>query len=85
MDVLHDGVQALVHLGVVLVFNMMIGLVTPPYGVLLFIIKALNGIPLRDMIREIWPHLLLLIGVLFLITYVPELVTWLPKQAGAMQ
>ncbi|SMC99973.1 TRAP transporter large permease [Rhizobium sp. RU36D] len=75
----------LVHLGVVLVFNMMIGLITPPYGVLLFIIKALNGIPLRDMIREIWSHIALLVGLLFLITYVPELVLWLPRLAGAMQ
>jgi C4-dicarboxylate transporter DctM subunit len=75
----------LVHLGVVLVLNMMIGLITPPYGILLFIIKALNGIPLRDMIREIWPHVALLIAILFLITYVPELVLWLPRQAGAMQ
>lgn len=74
----------LVHLGVVLVFNMMIGLVTPPWGVLLFVIKALNNIPLRDMIRELWPHLLLLIATLFLITYVPDLVTWLPRHAGAM-
>jgi TRAP-type C4-dicarboxylate transport system permease large subunit len=53
--------------------------------VLLFIIKALNGIPLRDMIRELWPHLALLVGVLLLITYVPELVLWLPRYAGAMQ
>jgi C4-dicarboxylate transporter, DctM subunit len=75
----------LVHLGVVLVLNMMIGLITPPMGVLLFIIKALNGIRLSDMIRELWPHLLLLVGVLFLITYVPDLVLWLPRLAGAMQ
>lgn len=75
----------LVHLGVVLVFNMMIGLVTPPYGILLFIIKALNGIPLNEMIREIWSHVALLIALLFLITYVPELVLWLPRLAGAMQ
>lgn len=75
----------LVHLGVVLVFNMMIGLITPPYGVLLFIIKALNGIPLRDMIREIWAHVALLVAILFTITYVPDLVLWLPRLAGAMQ
>jgi tripartite ATP-independent transporter DctM subunit len=75
----------LVHLGVVLVFNMMIGLITPPYGVLLFIIKALNGISLRAMIGEIWSHIVLLISILFLITYVPELVLWLPRLAGAMQ
>ncbi len=58
---------------------------TAPMEVLLFIIKALNGIRLSDMIRELWPHLLLLIAVLFLITYLPDLVLWLPRQAGAMQ
>ena len=56
----------LVHLGVVLVLNMMIGLITPPYGVLLFIIKALNGIPLGEMIREIWLQIALLLIVLAL-------------------
>lgn len=75
----------LVHLGVVLVLNMMIGLITPPMGMLLFVIKAVNGIPISAMIKELWPHLLLLIVVLFMITYIPELVTWLPKMAGAMQ
>ncbi|MGJ8583515.1 MAG: TRAP transporter large permease [Marinosulfonomonas sp.] len=74
----------LTHLGVVLVFNMMIGLITPPYGILLFIIKALNGIPLRDMIREVWVFLALLIAILMLLTFVPELVLWLPRAAGMM-
>ncbi|MEF2072655.1 TRAP transporter large permease [Consotaella aegiceratis] len=72
----------LVHLGVVLVFNMMIGLITPPYGILLFIIKALNGIPLGEMIREIWLQVGLLLALLLLITYVPEIALWLPRQAG---
>jgi tripartite ATP-independent transporter DctM subunit len=72
----------LVHLGVVLVFNMMIGLITPPYGILLFIIKALNGIPLGEMIREIWLMMGLLISLLVLITYVPEIALWLPRAAG---
>jgi C4-dicarboxylate transporter DctM subunit len=75
----------LVHLGVVLVLNMMIGLITPPMGMLLFVIKAVNDIPISDMIKELWPHLLLLIAVLFMITYIPDLVLWLPRQAGAMQ
>lgn len=75
----------LVHLGVVLVLNMMIGLITPPMGMLLFVIKAVNGIPISAMIKELWPHLLLLIVVLFMITYIPDLVLWLPRQAGAMQ
>lgn len=74
----------LVHLGVVLVLNMMIGLITPPYGVLLFIIKALNGIPLGEMIREIWLQIGLLLIVLALITYIPELVLFVPRAAGMM-
>lgn len=72
----------LVHFGVILVLNMMIGLVTPPYGVLLFIIKALNGIPLGEMIREIWLQIGLLLVVLALITYFPELVLFIPRAAG---
>jgi tripartite ATP-independent transporter DctM subunit len=72
----------LVHLGVVLVFNMMIGLITPPYGILLYIIKALNGVPLGDMIREIWPFVTVLVALLLVITYVPDLVLWVPRLAG---
>ncbi|WP_316857918.1 TRAP transporter large permease [uncultured Cohaesibacter sp.] len=72
------------HLGIVLVFNMMIGLVTPPYGILLFIIKALNGIPLGEMIRETWIFLALLISLLLLLTFIPELVLWLPRYSGML-
>ena len=45
----------LVHFGVVAVFNIMIGLVTPPYGLLLFIISAISGAPLRTIIRDTMP------------------------------
>jgi TRAP-type C4-dicarboxylate transport system permease large subunit len=62
----------------------MIGLITPPYGVLLFIIKALNGIPLGEMIREIWLQIGLLLIVLVLITYIPELVLFVPRAAGML-
>ncbi|RUT28340.1 TRAP transporter large permease [Arsenicitalea aurantiaca] len=72
------------HFGVVVVFNMMIGLITPPYGILLFIIKALNGIPLGEMIREIWVFVGILIVLLFAITYIPDLVLWLPRTAGML-
>lgn len=70
------------HFGIVVVFNMMIGLITPPYGILLFIIKALNGIPLGEMVREIWLFVGVLIALLMVVTYVPELVLWLPRFAG---
>ena len=72
------------HLGIVLVFNMMIGLLTPPYGILLYIIKALNGIPVGEMIREIWVFLGILITLLVIFTFSPDLVLWLPRLAGML-
>ena len=72
------------HFGIVIVFNMMIGLITPPYGILLFIIKALNDIPLREMIREIWLFIGVLVVLLLIITFVPALSLWLPTYAGLL-
>ncbi|KZM48544.1 permease [Labrenzia sp. OB1] len=72
------------HFGIVVVFNMMIGLITPPYGVLLFIIKALNGIPIAEMIREIWLFVGVLIGLLMVVTYWPDLSLWLPRYSGLL-
>ncbi len=72
----------LVHFGVVIVVNMMIGLVTPPYGVLLFVLNALTGIPLREIIREIWLFIGVLVVVLFLMVVFPDLVLWLPRRFG---
>ncbi len=71
-----------VHFGVVIIVNMMIGLITPPYGVLLFVINGLTGIPLRDMIREIWPFMIVLVVALFAMVLLPETVLWLPRQFG---
>ena len=68
----------LVHFGVVIVLNMMIGLSTPPFGMLLFIVSGISGTPLKSIIKEIFPMLLVLIGVLFLITYIPGIVLFLP-------
>ncbi len=72
------------HLGIVLVFNMMIGLLTPPYGILLYIIKALNNIPVGEMIKEIWIFLAILISLLMVFTFSPDLVLWLPRFAGML-
>ncbi|MGA0301659.1 MAG: TRAP transporter large permease subunit, partial [Paracoccaceae bacterium] len=54
----------LVHFGVLIVVNSMIGLITPPYGILLFVINAVTGIPLKDIIAEIWAFLAILIAAL---------------------
>ena len=72
----------LVHFGVVVVINMMIGLVTPPFGMLLFVTNALTGIPIKDMLREGWLFLVMLMGLLLLLTLVPEIVLWLPHSMG---
>lgn len=72
----------LVHFGVVIVVNCMIGLITPPYGILLFVINAVTGIPLRDIIREVLPFLAALIGALLIIVFFPGIVLFLPRLFG---
>jgi C4-dicarboxylate transporter DctM subunit len=72
----------LVHFGVVAVFNIMIGLVTPPYGLLLFIISAISGAPLRHIIRDTMPFVVAMLVALAIITFIPETVLWLPRMMG---
>ena len=71
-----------VHLGVVAVVNIMIGLVTPPYGLLLFMMTKISGVPLKDIVREVMPFLGVMIGALALVTFVPDLVLFLPRLLG---
>ena len=86
LPVLLPTAQALgidmVHFGVMCVVNIMIGLVTPPYGLLLFMMTKIADIPLRDMIREVMPFLYVMIGALLLITLVPDIVLFLPRLLG---
>jgi tripartite ATP-independent transporter DctM subunit len=72
----------LVHFGVVAVVNIMIGLITPPYGLLLFIISAISGAPLRAIIRDTMPFVLAMLVALAIITFVPDTVLWLPRLLG---
>jgi len=72
----------LVHFGVIVVVNMMIGLVTPPFGMLLFVINAMTGTSLRGMIRQSVPFMALLIIALLTMTLVPQTVLWLPQSMG---
>ena len=72
----------LIHFGVLIVVNSMIGLITPPYGMLLFVINAVTGIQLKEIIREVWPFLGILIVALLVMTLVPEIVLWLPRYFG---
>mgnify|MGYP003700416793 CR=1 FL=1 len=72
----------LVHFGVVVVVNIMIGLITPPYGLLLFVMNSVSGAPLKDIVREVVPFLVALIGALAIFTLFPDFVLWLPRQFG---
>lgn len=69
----------MVHLGVVLCLNMMIGLCTPPFGMLLFISASAGECQLKDVIREALPMVGFMLVGLFLITFIPDLVLWLPS------
>jgi tripartite ATP-independent transporter DctM subunit len=72
----------MVHFGIVVVVKIMLGLVTPPYGLLLFVMTNITGVPLRDLVREVLPFLWVMIGALAAITFIPELVLWLPELMG---
>ena len=67
-----------VHFGVVSVFNMMIGILTPPFGGALFVVSRVSGIPYHRLAWSILPFILPLIGLLIVMILVPEIVTWLP-------
>jgi C4-dicarboxylate transporter, DctM subunit len=71
-----------VHFGVVAVVNIMIGLITPPYGLLLFMMVKIADVPLKALVRDIMPFLAAMIGALALITLVPDLVLFLPRLLG---
>ena len=71
-----------VHFGVMAVLNIMIGLVTPPFGLLLFMMVRIADVPLKDLVREIIPFLAVMLGALALITLFPDLVLFLPRLFG---
>ncbi len=73
-----------VHFGLVFTFNTMLGLSTPPFGMLLFITSSTSGTPLKDVIKEIMPMIVVMLLELILITFVPNVVLFLPKMFGMM-
>ncbi|SFZ84724.1 TRAP transporter, DctM subunit [Devosia enhydra] len=72
----------MVHFGVVVVVNIMLGLITPPYGLLLFIMTRIANVPMRALVADTLPYLGMLVGALILFTFVPETVLWLPRLFG---
>ena len=72
----------LVHFGVVAIVNCMIGLITPPYGILLFVLNAVTRIPLAEIIQEVWPFLAALMAALLVMILVPDIILTLPRAFG---
>ena len=67
-----------VHLGIVFVLNLMIGLLTPPVGMVLYVLAKVSRTPFEECVRATLPFLVPLVGVLLLLVFVPEIAMWLP-------
>ncbi len=72
----------LIHFGVIVVVNSMIGLITPPYGLLLFVVSNIAGEPIGRVIKDMVPFIMVLLAALLFITYVPDFVLFLPRLLG---
>ena len=70
-----------VHLGMVVVFNLMIGLLTPPMGLALFLVADIAKVTMKEVLRALFPYYIPLVATLLLITYVPALTTVIPRWA----
>ncbi len=68
-----------VHFGVITIFNLLIGLVTPPYGLTMYLLCRMTGISLQEFWRYQWPIFVTMMFALALVTFVPQLATWLPN------
>ncbi|MEC7299293.1 MAG: TRAP transporter large permease, partial [Pseudomonadota bacterium] len=86
VPILIPSVQAmgidLIHFGVIVVVNAMLGLITPPYGLLLFITANITDEPITRIIKDVWPFILALMAALLVITFVPDFVLFLPRMLG---
>ncbi|WP_417678860.1 TRAP transporter large permease [Pseudodonghicola sp.] len=72
----------LTYFGVVAIINFMIGLITPPYGLVLFVLASLTGVPIQKIFRAVVPFFLALIALLAVLILVPEIVLFLPQAFG---
>ena len=68
-----------VHIGVVVVLNLMIGLITPPFGLVMYVVCSLLNVRISEFTREVWPFLVALLAALVTVTYVPDVVLFLPE------
>ena len=70
------------HIAVIICINLVIGLATPPFGIALFVTSPIAGVKIEETVKEALPMMIVSILVLFLITFVPEIVLFLPRLAG---
>ena len=75
------GVDPL-QIGVIICVNLVIGLATPPFGIVLFVTSPMSGVTVEETFKGSWPMLLASVAVLFLLTYWPPLTLWLPRMFG---
>lgn len=68
----------LTHLGIVFIVTMMIGGLTPPVGITLYVVMAISNVSLPDFLRSIWPYYIALSSVIALLVLIPEISLWLP-------
>jgi TRAP-type C4-dicarboxylate transport system permease large subunit len=71
-----------VHFGIIVIFNLMIGLITPPVGLCLFVAEAIAAVGMARITRAILPFFLVEVLVLVLLTFIPDIVTFLPRMLG---
>ena len=71
-----------VHFGVIVVLNLMIGLLTPPIGGVLFVLASVTKMPVSTVFRGVAPYLVPLVAALIEVTFVPSFVMWLPHKLG---
>ncbi len=70
------------HFGLLFVLNLVIGMLTPPVGVVLFVVCGVTKVPMRELVQNAWPFIALMYGVLLLCMLVPSIVTTLPRALG---
>jgi len=75
----------LIHFGIVVVLNMMVGLTLPPHGLLLFVMSGLTGTPLAEIFREVPPFILAMLAIVLAVTLFPDIALWLPRSAGLIK
>ena len=71
-----------VHFGMIMILNLAIGFITPPFGANLFMASEISNVKYTNLAKTIWPWIFVMIAVLTLITYIPQISTFLPQLMG---